>query len=144
MLESLLIKRYSITQVFCCEYCVIFKKNSFCRTPPVAAPEFGNISDKRLSLQRLVHYEYLKPLCEPRRLSEEKDISLALFSLHQRCENMKTIPTNNPAGICMFKVNNRNTRTRCEICSKLKKDTRPTGVVLVSLLLTLNIFHTLF
>ena len=26
---------------------------------------------------------------------------------------------NNPAGNCMFKVNNRNTRTRCEICSKL-------------------------
>ena len=24
-----------------------------------------------------------------------------------------------PAGICMFKVNNRNTRTRCEICSEL-------------------------
>ena len=25
----------------------------------------------------------------------------------------------NPAGNCVFKVNNRNTRTRCEICSKL-------------------------
>ena len=25
----------------------------------------------------------------------------------------------NPAGNHMFKVNNRNTRTRCEICSKL-------------------------
>ena len=25
-----------------------------------------------------------------------------------------------PAGNYMFKVNNRNTRTRCEICSKLK------------------------
>ena len=24
-----------------------------------------------------------------------------------------------PAGIYLFKVNNRNTRTRCEICSKL-------------------------
>ena len=27
---------------------------------------------------------------------------------------------NNPAWNYMFKVNNRNTRTRCEICSKLK------------------------
>ena len=27
--------------------------------------------------------------------------------------------TYNPAGNYMFKVNNRNTRTRCEICSKL-------------------------
>ena len=35
-----------------------------------------------------------------------------------------------PAGIYMLKVNN--------------KDTNATGVVLVSLLLTLNIFHTLF
>ena len=26
---------------------------------------------------------------------------------------------NNPAGNCILKVNNRNTRTRCEICSKL-------------------------
>ena len=38
----------------------------------------------------------------------------------------------------MFKVNNRNTRIRWEICSKLTRDS------LVSLLLTLNIFHTLF
>ena len=40
-----------------------------------------------------------------------------------------------PAGNYMFQVNNRKTRTRCEIYG---------GVVLVSLLLTLNIFHTLF
>ena len=46
----------------------------------------------------------------------------------------------------MFKVNNRNIRTRCEICSKLTIKTIKTnnGVVLVSLLLTLNIFNTLF
>ena len=43
-------------------------------------------------------------------------------------------------GIYLFKVNNRNTRTRCEICSKL---TIKPGVFMVSLLLTLNIFHTL-
>ena len=59
----------------------------------------------------------------------------------------------------MFKVNNRNTRTKCEICLKLtikipegyhwrrtgKDNNKDTiGVVLVSLLLTSNIFHTLF
>ena len=61
----------------------------------------------------------------------------------------------NPAGIYLLKVNNRNTRTRCEICSKLTINTperrhwRPSGVfivnfehishlVLVFLLLTLN------
>ena len=62
---------------------------------------------------------------------------------------------NNPAGICLLKVNNRSTRTRCEICSKLTIKTperhqwRRSGVfvvnfehishlVLVFLLLTLN------
>ena len=61
----------------------------------------------------------------------------------------------NPAGIYLFKVNNRNTRTRCEICSKLTINTperrqwRRSGVfivnfehishlVLVFLLLTLS------
>ena len=59
-----------------------------------------------------------------------------------------------PAGIYLFKVNNRNTRTRCEICSKLtntpeRRQWRRSGVfivnfehishlVLVLLLLTLS------
>ena len=41
------------------------------------------------------------------------------------------------AGNYMFKVTNRNTRATCEICWKLRIKT------LVSLLLTLEIFHTL-
>ena len=45
-----------------------------------------------------------------------------------------------PAGIYLLKVNNRNTKTRCEICSKL---TSANVVFMVSLSLTLNIFHTL-
>ena len=65
------------------------------------------------------------------------------------------IPRNIPAGNYMFKVNNTNTRARCEICSNLTKNTleqrqwRRSGVfivkfehisylVLVFLLLTLN------
>ena len=46
-----------------------------------------------------------------------------------------------PANIYFFKVNSENTRKRCEICSKLS--IKPQDDV-VSLLLTLNIFHTLF
>ena len=44
----------------------------------------------------------------------------------------------------MFKVINKNIRARCEICSKvpIKTPEQPVGDVLVSLLLTLNIFHT--
>ena len=45
-----------------------------------------------------------------------------------------------PAGIYLLKVNNRNTKTRCKICSKL---TSANVVFMVSLSLTLNIFHTL-
>ena len=46
-----------------------------------------------------------------------------------------------PAGNYMFKVNNRNTRTRCKMF-KITTIKAP-GVVLVSFFLTLNIFHTL-
>ena len=51
-------------------------------------------------------------------------------------EPLKSYPTN----IYLFKVNNRNTKKSCEICSKLIIKT----VVLVSFLLTFNIFHTFF
>ena len=33
--------------------------------------------------------------------------------------NSKNYWNNNPASNYMFKVNNRNTRTKCDICSKL-------------------------
>ena len=48
---------------------------------------------------------------------------------------------NCPAGIYLLKANNRDTTTECEICSKLiiKAQSDANG-----LLLTLNIFHTLF
>ena len=51
-----------------------------------------------------------------------------------------------PVGIYLLKVNNGNTRTRCEICSHLtiRHQNDANSVLLVSLLLTLNIFHTLF
>ena len=65
----------------------------------------------------------------------------------KKCDTLIDIPDD----IYLFKVNNRNTRTRCEICSKLRIKTpeRRSGVfivnfenishlVLVFLLLTLN------
>ena len=50
---------------------------------------------------------------------------------------VKLYDLNFPAGNYMLKVNNRNTRTRCE-------KTLESGAVLVSLLLTLNIFVIFF
>ena len=51
-----------------------------------------------------------------------------------------------PVNIYLFKVNNRNTREKCEICSKLTKkhQTDVIDAVLVFFLLTLNIFHAFF
>ena len=40
----------------------------------------------------------------------------------------------NPAGNCMFKVKNRNTRARCEICSKLTIKTYVTPGFSVSII----------
>ena len=54
-----------------------------------------------------------------------------------RCE----IYSVNPGGIYLLQVNKRNPRTRCEIYSVNNKDTRTTPM---ALLLTLNIFHSLF
>ena len=65
------------------------------------------------------------------------------FNIYRsRSVMMKYVNTINPNGNYMFKVSNRNTRTRCEICSKLTRKTPERRQV--SLLLTLNIFHTLF
>ena len=57
------------------------------------------------------------------------------------CYDFMLLPS--PNGNYIFKVN-RNTRTRCEICSNLTINNDTNGVAPVSLLLTLNIFHTLF
>ena len=82
--------------------------------------------------------------------------TIEFIELNCSCKHIKTkLEIANPAGIYLLKVNNRNTRTRCEICSKLTINTperrhwRRSGVfivnfehishlVLVFLLLTLN------
>ena len=89
----------------------------------------------------------------------ENKISKNLGPLYKakkiNAEALKCFFYTHPAGIYLFKVNNRNTRTRCEICSKLTINTperrhwRRSGVfivnfehishlVLVFLLLTLS------
>ena len=51
-----------------------------------------------------------------------------------------------PAGIYLLKVDNRSTRTRCQNMFKVSNKGTITlpDVVMVSLLLTLDIFHTLY
>ena len=77
------------------------------------------------------------------------------FPHKERNENSVLTRKNTPVGIYFLKVNNRNTKTKCEICSKLtiktpeQRQWRPSGVfvvnfehishfVLLFLLLTLN------
>ena len=51
------------------------------------------------------------------------------------------------SGIYFFKVNNGTTKTMCGICSKLttkRRQNEVNNVILVSLMLTVNIFGTLF
>ena len=98
----------------------------------------------------------------PNRLNQlNQYMPLVSFSTPYRLVSQREYP----AGIYKSKVNNRNTRTRCEICSKLTLKTPKrhhsntplktseslwfpdvfkgygNSVVLVSLLLTSNIFH---
>ena len=54
----------------------------------------------------------------------------------------RNVLRSSPANIYLFKVNDRNTRKRCEISSKLTIEI-PDDVVLLLSLLTLNIFHAL-
>ena len=45
--------------------------------------------------------------------------SLRSYTKKRGCSKYVHVRTRGPAGNYMFKVNNRNTRTRCEICSNL-------------------------
>ena len=84
--------------MFSCEFSEIFKNTYFPRTPPVAA------------------FEKLKAEAVVRRCSVKK---VFLNSLGNTCTRVSFF-TAFPAGIFLLKVNNRSTRTKCEICSKLK------------------------
>ena len=69
------------------------------------------------------------------------------FTVEEQCyETLHTFKLS-LVGICLFKTNNRNTRTRCEICSKLtvkaseERYTAVNDIILVSVSFTLNRFH---
>ena len=50
----------------------------------------------------------------------EKTENLILGTYNQRCLDMsKYKPLTNPSNMYLFKVSNRNTRKKCELCSKL-------------------------
>ena len=74
--------------------------------------------------------------------AEKLDLNVSI-----RVANKVSIKKNsNPAKNYMFKVSNKNTRTRCEICSKLaiKTPERQQWQRSSLFLIALKIFHTLF
>ena len=71
-----------------------------------------------------------------------KWLSEELTEIKHINKTLKTERSLSPDGIYLLKVNNRNIRERCEICSKLTMKTPERR--LLSLLLTLHIFHNLF
>ena len=67
--------------------------------------------------------------------------SFSLYKSNGKSEKNVTRCDNNVANIYPFKLNNRNTRKRFEICPK---STIKTRFIPIFLLLVLNIFHTFF
>ena len=86
-----------------------------------------------------------RPLTEEIRLFQSNTI-IKNFSiiLNNKGHFLLLIKFTVSLGICLLKVNNRNTRTRCEVCSKLATDIFDVNfepishLALVFLLLTLN------
>ena len=92
---------------------------------------------------------YLCQTCNPIYLKRPEEIFSDFFSLDFFRQPLR-VNFQSPACIYLLKVNNRNTRTRCEICSKLTKTPERcqavfivkfehiSRLVLLFLLLTLN------
>ena len=126
------IKKETLVQVFSCEFCKISKNTLFTEHLRLSCFTIFRVLPPQRSLTRSkIRFCSVANAAECREILKWNELNYSLCS------------TSN----YMFKVNNRNTRTRCELCSKLTIKTPQNdaiGVVLVSLLLTLNVFHSLF
>ena len=73
---------------------------------------------------------------------QELNLVLNVFIIDNKVSIRMLTDAEWPANIYLFKVNNRTTRKRCEICSKskTKQQNDVTDIFLMFLLLTLNLF----
>ena len=91
---------------------------------------FAQFPNVKLTIFKIYAHKFL--------LNRSSPVSYEVFLLEEKLRSLHYILDPNfgtgdaPAGIYMLKVNNRNTRTRYEIYSKL------------TIKITLNIFHNLF
>ena len=117
------IKKETLAQVFFCEFCEIFK-NTFFTEHLRTIVSVSNQKERQCYDQQKITGGNLKYI-------SSKNFTR---SLEKRLwQNPVSAEQIIPANINLFKVNNRNTRKRCEICSKLTIKTRPrSGVFIVN------------
>ena len=97
----------------------------------------------RLTKSRMFSNDLTRSCPIPTKYSTWRKYGLTIFSRHfELLQNVIQAARSYPPGIYLLKVNNKNIRTKWEICSKLPIKTPEKRQV--SLLLTLNIFQTLF
>ena len=127
-----LLKRGSNIGAFLsCEYCGIFKDSFFYRTPvwlllfgplaPLVQPWSNHFPRIDCTVKALKRFFSKFQRCQwPIAYCKHDGTNIVPCSKwnHEQ-PPMQSIFGDAPAGIYLLKVNNRNTRTRCEICSKL-------------------------
>ena len=79
----------------------------------------NRLSHGHLSISIPKNFLWLLPKIEKKCISLNDNIIWCKNSSHQRFVKLWLLFLIYAVGIDMFKVNNRNTRTRCQICSKL-------------------------
>ena len=109
--------------MFSCEYCGIFKITCFeehLRTATSIKCYFDAINPEQFYFAQAPLLKFL---------FQNENIKII-----SKIVNLKKIHF--PAGMYLLKVNNKNTRTRCEICSKLTikiPEQTPSGIFIVNL-----------
>ena len=99
--------------MFSCQICEIFKNTFFYGTPPVVASAKTHF--RSFSWQNKWDYKETFLFVESLTKPFNPSTSVLSCSIVRHFTKSFILPT----GIYLLKVNNRNTRTRCKICSKL-------------------------
>ena len=91
----------------------VYEKNSFTHPPSCILPSFSQNASRLLLLKRL--WKYASTISFRKFKQKVLLVLVQVFVLLVIC----LLNSHNAANISSFKINNRNTRQRCTICSKL-------------------------
>ena len=75
----------------------------------------GYLGSKKVQLNKINKDDHGRILIVDANIDDQNFVLINFYNANTEPEQMNTIP----AGIYLLKVNNRSTRARCEICSKL-------------------------